>query len=125
MGWRVLADALVVAHLAFIAFVLLGGILVAWRPWLVSLHLPAVFWGIWIETSGSICPLTPLENRLRRLAGLSGYRGGFIEQYLIPVIYPAGLTPSIQAWLAFAVVTLNAAIYCTLLLRWRRTRLSR
>ena len=125
MGWRLLADALVVGHLAFIVFALFGGLLVAWRTWLVWLHLPAALWGVWIETSGSICPLTPWENQLRRLAGDAGYPGGFVEHYLIPVIYPAGLTPAIQIALAIVVVTVNAAIYSVILLRWRSTRLSR
>lgn len=117
MGWRFLADALVVAHLAFIGFVLLGGLLVArWRR-LVWLHLTAALWGIWIETSGAICPLTPLENHLRRLAGGSGYRGGFVEHYLIPVIYPRGLTPTVQAWLAVIVLVVNATIYSAILIR--------
>lgn len=111
MTWRLLADALVAAHLAFIVFALLGGLLVAWRPWLAWLHLPAALWGVWIETSGGICPLTPWENHLRRLAGESGYPGGFVEHYLIPLIYPIGLTPAIQAWLAIVVIAVNLTIY--------------
>ncbi len=117
MGWRFLADALVVAHLAFIGFVLLGALLVARWHRLAWAHLAAALWGVWIETSGAICPLTPLENRLRRLAGGSGYPGGFIEHYLIPVIYPPGLTPTVQTWLAVVVVTVNAAIYSAILMR--------
>lgn len=100
MDARLAADAVVLLHLAFIAFAMLGGVSVAWRPCIAWLHLPAAAWGAWIEFSGAICPLTPLENHLRRMAGASGYAGGFVERYLIPVIYPAGLTAQAQRWLA-------------------------
>jgi len=108
---RLAADAVVLLHLAFIAFVVLGGMLVAWRPRVAWLHLPAVAWAAWAEFSGAICPLTPLENRLRRIAGDSGYAGGFVEHYLIPVVYPPGLTTQIQQGLGAAVVAVNLAIY--------------
>jgi len=123
MGARLAADALVLAHLAFIVFVVLGGLLVAWRARIAWLHLPAAAWGAWIEASGAICPLTPWENRLRRLAGESGYPGGFVEHYLIPVVYPAGLTPALQARLALAVVAVNLIVYAAVIairLRGRR-----
>ena len=123
MGARLAADALVLAHLAFIVFVVLGGLLVAWRARIAWLHLPAAAWGAWIEASGAICPLTPWENRLRRLAGESGYPGGFVEHYLIPLIYPAGLTAASQRWLAALVVLVNVAVYAAIVaLRWRRQR---
>lgn len=123
MAARLAADALVLLHLAFIVFVVLGGLLAAWRPRLAWLHLPAAVWGAWIETSGAICPLTPWENRLRRLAGESGYPGDFVEHYLIPLIYPAGLTAASQRWLAALVVVVNLAIYAAIVVpRWRRQR---
>ena len=111
MAYRALADAVVVAHLAFIVFVVLGGFLVLRWRWAPALHLPAALWGAYVELTGRICPLTPLENTLRRAAGESGYSGGFIEQYLIPVIYPSGLTLATQSVLAIAVVAINLAIY--------------
>lgn len=123
MGARLAADALVLVHLAFIVFVVLGGLLVAWRARIAWLHLPAAAWGAWIEARGAICPLTPWENRLRRLAGESGYPGGFVEHYLIPLIYPAGLTAASQRWLAALVVLVNVAVYAAIVVpRWRRQR---
>ena len=123
MGARFAADALVLLHLAFIVFVVLGGLLAAWRARIAWLHLPAAAWGAWIEASGAICPLTPWENRLRRLAGESGYPGGFVEHYLIPLIYPAGLTAASQRWLAALVVLVNVAVYAAIVAsRWRRQR---
>lgn len=120
MPYTLLADALVVLHAAFIAFVVLGGLLCLRWPRLVWLHLPAWAWGAYIELSGSICPLTPLENRLREAAGVGGYEGGFSERYLLPLIYPMGLTREIQAWLGAGMIAFNLAIYAWLCWRWRR-----
>lgn len=120
MFYRVLADGVLLLHLSFIAFVIGGGLLVYRRPRLAWLHLPAALWGAAIEFFGWICPLTPLENALRRQAGGSGYGGGFIEHYLLPVIYPGALTREIQIGLGLAVVVLNAALYGLLLRRRRR-----
>lgn len=120
MLWRMAADALVLVHLSFILFVLLGGLLLLRWPRLIWLHLPAVAWGIVVECLHLGCPLTPWENQLRRMAGQAGYEGGFIEHYLIPLIYPAGLTPAIQLWLGAIVVLVNAAVYAWLIGRWRR-----
>ena len=121
-----LADALVVIHTAFVAFALLGGLLALryrWAPWL---HLPALAWGAWVSLAGRVCPLTPLENALRRQAGQQGYEGGFIEHYLVPLLYPPGLTPEQQAALGAALLLVNVAVYGAVLLRARRvTRLSR
>jgi hypothetical protein len=114
---RILADAIVIAHLAFIAFVLVGGIWVLARPRLAWLHLPAVAWAAYAELSATICPLTPLENALRRRAGDAGYDGGFVEHYVIPVIYPAGLTPRVQWMLGALVIAINLAVYA---IAWRR-----
>lgn len=114
----VLADGVLVAHLAFIVFVMLGGLLVLRWPRLAWLHVPAVLWGIFVELSGRICPLTPLENSLREAAGQAGYSGGFIEHYVTVVIYPDGLSRGTQMVLAALVVTVNAAVYW----RWYRQR---
>ncbi|MBA1272656.1 DUF2784 domain-containing protein [Stutzerimonas azotifigens] len=120
MADRLTADAIVVVHLLFIAFVLLGGLLVLRWPRLAWLHLPAVAWGILVEVLHLDCPLTPWENRFRQAAGQGGYDGGFVEHYLIPLIYPAALTPQIQLWFGALVAALNAAIYGRLLYRRRR-----
>lgn len=111
MLYRALADLVVLVHVAFIAFVVFGGLLaLRWRriPWV---HLPAAAWGALIEIRGLICPLTPLENWLRQLAGEAGYSGGFIEHYILPIVYPAGLTPRIQLLLAALVVVANLLAY--------------
>ena len=120
MLWRVLADGVVILHLAFVAFVIFGGFL-AWRwPKALLAHLPALAWGIWVELSGQICPLTGLENYLRQLAGESGYRGGFISHYLLTVLYPPGLTRPDQWGLAALLVALNALAYGRVLRRLAR-----
>lgn len=120
MLYRTLADGLVVVHLAFVLFVVLGGVL-AWRwPRLAWVHLPAFVWGVWISITGAICPLTPLENRLRRIGGEAGYDGGFIEQYLLPVLYPGAMTREIQIGIGIGVLVWNVAIYAALLARTRR-----
>lgn len=115
----VLADGVLVVHLAFILFVVLGGLLVLRWRWIALLHLPCAVWGLLIELYGWICPLTPLENSLRRKAGEAGYGGGFIEHYVLPVIYPGGLTREVQLTLAAIVVVVNAGIY---LLVWRQSQ---
>lgn len=120
MFWRMAADALVVIHLGFILFVMLGGLLLLRWPSLIWLHVPAVAWGVIVECLHLGCPLTPWENQLRRMAGQAGYEGGFIEHYLIPLIYPAGLTPQIQLWLGAIVVLVNLVVYAWLIWRWRR-----
>ncbi|MCU9950493.1 DUF2784 domain-containing protein [Pseudomonas sp. PDM13] len=120
MLYRIAADAVVLFHLGFILFVLLGGLLVLRWPKLALLHLPAACWGVTVEWLHLICPLTPLENTLRRAAGEQGYEGGFIEHHVLPVIYPAGLTPGIQLWLGGIVVGLNLLVYGVLLVRLLR-----
>ena len=122
MIWSAIADALVVVHFAFTAFVIFGGFL-TWRwPRLALAHLPALAWGCWIEVSHSICPLTPLENHWRHLAGEAGYRGGFLAHYLVRVLYPPGLTWHIQQELAVLLITINVVAYAGLMRRRRRAR---
>lgn len=117
MVYWLLANALLLLHLAFILFVVAGGLLPAWKPQFVWLHAPAVVWGALIEFRGWICPLTPLENHFRRLSGESGYAGGFIEHYLLPVIYPEALTAITQYVLGGLLLAVNALIYIWL---WQR-----
>ena len=117
MWFRLLADLLVVAHFAFVIFVVLGGLLVLRHPRLAWLHLPAAAWGAAIEFTGWICPLTPWEQSLRQLGGQAGYTGGFVEHYLLPVLYPSGLTISIQLVLGLLVVGVNALVYRAVLHR--------
>ncbi|MBF6986459.1 DUF2784 domain-containing protein [Cupriavidus sp. IK-TO18] len=114
-----LADLVVIVHGLFIVFVVAGGLLVLRWPRLAWVHLPAAAWGVLIEWSGWICPLTPLENALRSAAGEAGYSGGFIERYLLPLIYPPGLTPAVQLWLGLVVLVVNVAVYAVW---WRRRR---
>ena len=121
---RCIADAVLALHLAFILFVALGALAVVRWPRLVWLHLPAVAWGACVEITGRLfsltCPLTPFENRLRALGGDSPYAGDFIAHYLLPVIYPQGLTRELQLALGIAVPVLNAAAYG--FVYWRRRR---
>lgn len=121
---RVLADFVLALHLAFILFVVAGGLLgLRWR-WMPFVHLPAALWGVYIELSGGVCPLTPLENELRRSAGLSGYAGSFVDHYLVPVIYPAVLSQPLQLVLAGVVVLANALVYTAIWRRFGRGRLA-
>jgi hypothetical protein len=116
-----LATLVVLGHFAFIVFVMFGGLLVVRWPRAMWLHIPCFLWGSYIEVSGGICPLTPLEQRLRRAAGEDPYAGSFIEHYILPVMYPAGLSRNVQLVLAVGLVLLNVAIYAWVLHR-RRTR---
>ncbi|MBI4793115.1 MAG: DUF2784 domain-containing protein [Deltaproteobacteria bacterium] len=105
------ADLLVILHLLFILFAVFGGWLaVKWR-WVLFLHLPAAAWAALIEFQGWICPLTPLEQRFRQAAGRSSYQGGFVEHYVVPIIYPEGLTRDIQIVLGVLVIAANLAAY--------------
>ncbi|MDM0029481.1 DUF2784 domain-containing protein [Variovorax saccharolyticus] len=122
---RLLADAVLLLHGLFILFAVFGGLLV-WRwPRLAWLHLPAAAWAGWVVSAGWICPLTPLENALRRSAGEAGYSGGFVEHYLLALIYPEGLTRPLQIALGLGVLLFNAALYARLLVLRRRRKATR
>jgi hypothetical protein len=120
--YGILAGVIIVAHFLFIAFVAAGGLLVLRWPRLAWVHLPAVVWGVVVELTGWICPLTPLENYLRRLGGSSSYSGGFIEQYLIPIIYPTNLTAATQYILGGLVIVVNLILYFLVIRKQRALR---
>lgn len=119
MLYRVLADAVVLLHFAFVAFVVLGGLLVLRWPLAAWLHLPAAVWGAFVELHLHYCPLTPLENWLRERGGLEVYDTGFIAHYIVPVIYPPGLTPGMQLFLGILLVAGYMVIYG---FAWHRRR---
>jgi hypothetical protein len=121
MPYRLLADLVVGLHALFVVFVVIGGLLVLRWPRVAWAHLPAAVWGALIEFAGWICPLTPLEKWLRTREGGVGYEGDFVEHYLLPVLYPAGLTRAVQIGLGMLVLATNAAIYWYV---WRRRRRS-
>jgi len=118
--YRALADLVLVFHLAFVLFVVLGGLLVLRWPRVAWLHVPAAVWGVLIEYTGWICPLTPLENSFRARGGEAGYSGGFIEHYIQPLLYPAGLTRSTQVVLGSLALVLNLTAYAIVVSRMRR-----
>ena len=122
MLYGILADIVVLIHLFFVLFAVLGAVMIIWRRWVVWLHLPVVIWAIWIELTGGICPLTPLENWLRRRAGQGGYPGDFVEHYLLPVLYPVGLTRDIQILLGLVVISINATLYGYIFFHHRRRK---
>ena len=122
MPYGLLADAVLLAHAAFVAFVVLGGLLVLRWPRLAWAHLPVVAWGAGIEFAGGICPLTPLENHLRALAHEQGYAGGFVEHYVFGLLYPEGLSREVQIMLGLSVLALNGAVYAWLWYRRRQAR---
>lgn len=111
MAESIAADLVLLTHLGFVLFAIFGGLLVLWRPWLAWLHLPAALWGILIELFGWVCPLTPLENQLRQAAGETAYHRGFIEHYIVSLLYPEALTRALQIWLAIGLLLANILIY--------------
>lgn len=117
--YPLLADAVVVVHLGFILFVVLGGLWVARWPRLIWLHVPAVVWGVVVEFAGWTCPLTPLENWLRYRGGGAGYHSDFVAHYILPLLYPAALTRELQLVLGLLVIAINVAIYGRIL-AWRK-----
>ena len=116
MIWRALADLVLLIHLAFIVFVIVGGFFASRWRWLPWVHLPAVAWAVVLEFSGWICPLTPLENWLRQASGEAVYAGGFLEHYLVQVVYPEALTPEIQIYIGLGVLLINGIAYSVV---WR------
>lgn len=115
MAYRLAADFLLLMHLSFILFVVAGGLLCFKRPSWAWLHLPAVLWGVWVEWAGLTCPLTPLENHFRLLGAGSGYAGGFIEHYLVALLYPDYLSASLQWTLGFLALSINLLVYSMVL----------
>ncbi len=124
MIYRIAADFVLVTHFAFIVLVVAGGLVVFRYAWFAWIHIPAASWGAFVELTGRICPLTILENVLRIRAGQEGYVDSFIDHYIVPVIYPAGLTRHVQLMLAGLVVAANVTIYATILMRKRSSRLN-
>ncbi|MCK9620447.1 MAG: DUF2784 domain-containing protein [Methylobacter sp.] len=122
MIYRFLADSVLIVHLLFIGFVVFGGLFALRFRWVALVHIPAACWGAYIELAGGLCPLTTIEVGFRRMAGDAGYSGSFIDHYLLPIIYPAGLTRDIQLWLAGLVILVNVAIYSRLIYRLRLSR---
>ena len=118
MPYRLLADLVLVLHAGFVAFVMLGALLVLRWPRVAWVHVPVALWGAGIEFTGRICPLTPLENHWRRLAGELGYPGGFVEHYIVSALYPDGLTQRVQFGLGVLVLLVNGTVYAWVL--WRR-----
>ena len=124
MLYRAAADAVLVLHLAFVLFALFGGLLALRAPRFAWLHLPALAWAAFVEFTGRVCPLTPLEVALRRVAGGSGYAGEFVEHYIVALLYPEALTRDVQIALAAALVALNVVIYYAVVLHARKARAS-
>ncbi len=123
MMFLIAAHVTLILHIGFVCFVVLGGFL-AWRwRWVLFLHIPAAVWGALIEYRGWVCPLTPLENRLREEAGQAGYSGGFIEQYLLPALYPEALSREAQIVLGTFVIIINGVAYGWLIRRSRERKL--
>jgi len=117
MPYELLADAVLILHLSFILFVVLGGLLALKWPWVAWAHLPAAAWGAVVEIMGWICPLTPLEITLRRAAGSVAYDVSFVERYLVPIVYPSTLTREMQMALGLFVLAINLGVYSVV---WRR-----
>ena len=115
-----MADVIVFLHFMFVVFVVLGGLIALAWPRIIWIHVPAVVWGVLVEFTGWICPLTPLENRLREAAGATAYEGDFIAHYILPMLYPNGLTRSDQLMLGVIALGINGAIYATVFARRRR-----
>ena len=121
MLYRILADSVVLIHLCFIVFSVFGGFLVIRRRWWVWVHIPAVLWAALIEFGGWLCPLTPIENWLRQAGGAAGYEAGFVENYIVHIIYPSSLTRQTQIVLGLLVLAINLCIYVWVLYRHTRS----
>ena len=119
MTAKLIADILVIIHFTFIVFVVLGGFLVLKNSWVSILHIPSVLWAALLEIKGWLCPLTPLEHYFRQLSGSNDYTGGFIDHYLVALIYPDGLTREMQITLGFVVLGINLVIYSLVIVKRR------
>jgi hypothetical protein len=123
LHYNFFADLVLILHSFFVLFVLLGGFFVPWKSSVAWYHIPAVIWAVCLEFAGWICPLTPLENMLRERGGVAGYDTGFIEHYIVPILYPASLSRQMQIYLGLIVLSINTGIYFTLWMRkWKSER---
>ena len=125
MFYKILADLIVIIHLTFIIFALLGGLLLLWRKWIIYIHLPAAIWITVIVIQGWICPLTPLENYFRMAGNTEGYSGGFLAHYILPVIYPEGLTHGLRLLLGSIALSINIVLYTYVIYRRRHPKKNR
>ena len=119
MKARALANLVLSIHFAFVAFSVLGGFLVVWKRWVVWLHVPSVLWSSFVNLFSHVCPLTPIENRFRRLAGQAGYEGGFIQHYIGPLVYPGGMPRRLELIAGYSVLIWNVVVYALVFLRRR------
>jgi hypothetical protein len=117
---RLLANLILVFHFAFVAFSVLGGFLVLWKRWITWLHVPSVLWSSLVNLFSHVCPLTPLENRFRRLAGQAGYEGRFVQHYIAPLVYPGGMPRRLELVAGFSVLIWNAFVYVLVVALRRR-----
>jgi len=122
MFFSLTADLVVLIHFAFICFVVVGGFLAVKWKWLAFLHIPCALWGILIEFYGWVCPLTPLEQYLRKAGGSAGYSGGFIDHYITSIIYPSGLTREMQIIMGILVILINITAYTWVIIRYRKRK---
>lgn len=120
MRVRILGNLVLMVHFAFVLFSVLGGFLVLWKRWIAWLHVPSVLWSSFVNLFSHVCPLTPLENRFRRLAGQAGYAGGFIQHYIAPLIYPGGMPRRMELIAGYSVLVWNAFVYALVVLLQRR-----
>ena len=120
MPYKLLSDFIVIFHFAFVLFVIFGGLLLFWKRKIVWIHLPCAFWGAFVEFSGKICPLTPLEIWFRVQGGAEAYKGGFIEHYILQIVYPPDLTRDTQTTLGAIVIVVNFVIYGVFIYRLMR-----
>jgi len=117
---RVLANLVLGFHFAFVLFSVLGGFLVLWKRWIAWLHVPSVLWSSFVNLFSRVCPLTPIENRFRNLAGQAGYEGGFIQHYVAPLVYPGGMPRRMELIAGYSVLVWNTFVYAFVILRRRR-----
>jgi hypothetical protein len=119
MRARILGNFVLALHFAFVVFSVLGGFLVLWNRWIAWLHVPAVLWSSFVNLFSHVCPLTPMENRFRQLAGQAGYEGGFVEHYIAPLVYPGGMPRRMELIAGWSILTWNAFVYAFVVL-WRK-----